>query len=71
MIPMGVPLLPPAEKLLPYLKRIDESRWYTNCGPLVREYEERMSQLFNCYVCATSSCTSGLTAALIAMDDPF
>ena len=71
MIPMGVPLLPPAERLLPYLKRIDESRWYTNGGPLVCEYEERMAQLFCGYVCATSSGTSGLTAALVALDDPF
>lgn len=68
MIPMGRPLLPPVEKLLPYLQRIDNSRWYSNAGPLVREYENRMSNLFGCYVAATSSGTAGLTAALIAQD---
>lgn len=68
MIPMGTPLLPPAEKLLPYLKKIDENRWYSNAGPLVREYEERIGNHFNCYAAATSSGTAGLTAALIAQD---
>lgn len=70
MIPMGKPLLPSAEKIKPYLDRIDSSRWYTNMGPLVQEYESRMSELFAANVCATSSCTSGLTAALLALDLP-
>lgn len=62
------PLLPTSENLLPYLKRIDEARWYTNSGHLVREYEERMGSLFDCQVVATSSATSGMTAAWIAME---
>lgn len=70
MIPMGKPLLPSADKIKPYLNRIDASRWYTNMGPLVGEYETRMSVLFGASVCATASCTSGLTAALLALDLP-
>jgi dTDP-4-amino-4,6-dideoxygalactose transaminase len=65
---MCKPLLPPAEMLLPYLKRIDNSRWYSNAGPLVLEFEERIGKLFNCYAAATSSGTTALTAALIAQD---
>ena len=68
MIPMGRPLLPPVETLMPYLKRIDESRWYSNGGALLREYEERIAQLFGCYAAATGSGTAGLTAALRAQD---
>lgn len=60
------PLLPKADTLLPYLHRIDESRWYSNSGPLVKEYEERLGKLFNCHVVATSSGTTGLTASLSA-----
>ena len=66
MLPMGKPLLPTAEKVLPYLKRIDESRWYSNAGPLVREYEERIADLFGGPCAAVSSCATGLTAALCA-----
>ncbi|UCG97416.1 MAG: DegT/DnrJ/EryC1/StrS family aminotransferase [Burkholderiales bacterium] len=43
MIPCLVPDLPPAAELLPWLQRIDENRWYTNGGPLVREFEQRLS----------------------------
>src|SRR3990167_3614049 len=44
-IPLLVPDLPRAEKLLPYLHRIDRSRWYTNFGPLVGELEDKLSRL--------------------------
>lgn len=67
MIPIMKPLLPTYNKLEPYLKRIDESRWYSNWGPLNEEYEDRLSKLFNCYVVTCSSATSGITAALMAM----
>jgi dTDP-4-amino-4,6-dideoxygalactose transaminase len=68
MIPMGVPLLPSVGELFPYLEKIDATRWYTNGGPLLREYEARMGERFGCAAAAVSSCTSGLTAALIAQD---
>lgn len=70
MIPMAKPLLPTADKIKPYLDRIDSSRCYTNMGPLAGEYESRMSKMFDANVCATSNCTSGLTAALLALDLP-
>ena len=64
------PLLPNADKLLPYLKRIDESRYYSNTGPLVFELEGRLSEHFGCGVVTASSCTSGLTACLTAWNLP-
>ena len=39
MIPLLVPEMPDAERLLPYLRRIDENRHYTNFGPLALEFE--------------------------------
>lgn len=42
MIRCLVPDLPAAEELLPWLRRIDANRWYTNGGPLVQELEQRL-----------------------------
>jgi len=39
----AIPDLPDADALLPYLRRIDENRWYSNFGPLVQEFEARFS----------------------------
>lgn len=41
-----VPDLPSAEDVLPYLKRVDQNRWYSNFGPLVREFEHTMASMF-------------------------
>ena len=38
-----VPDLPAADSLLPWLRRMDAARWYTNFGPLVRELEETLA----------------------------
>jgi dTDP-4-amino-4,6-dideoxygalactose transaminase len=65
LIPLQKPLLPSAKKLLPYLEKIDKSRWYSNTGPLVREYEERISEHFNCYAVSCSSGTMGLAACIM------
>jgi len=40
-----VPDLPSADELLPHLRRIDAARWYSNFGPLVCEFEERLRSL--------------------------
>lgn len=42
-----IPDLPSAEELLPYLRRIDAARWYSNFGPLVCEFEERLVSLLS------------------------
>lgn len=67
MISVMKPISPSYDKLEPYIKKIDENRWYSNFGPLNEEYEYRLSQIFNCHVATCSSATSGITAALMAV----
>jgi dTDP-4-amino-4,6-dideoxygalactose transaminase len=68
-IPVLRPCLPSAERLLPYLRRIDATRVYTSWGPLVLELEERLCRRFSLPpggVVSASSGTSALTAAILA-----
>lgn len=64
------PLLPTAEKLLPYLARIDESRVYSNWGPLVLELSDRLASAFGTnqgsVICANSGMTALVGAILAA-----
>jgi dTDP-4-amino-4,6-dideoxygalactose transaminase len=63
------PQLPRAEELLPFLSRIDEARWYSNHGPLLRELTERFAALFRVPPAAVSIVANGtvaLSAALLA-----
>lgn len=64
------PQLPSAEKLLPYLKRLDESRVYSNFGSLNAEYQNRLGELFGVPCVTGSSATSLITATLMAYDLP-
>jgi dTDP-4-amino-4,6-dideoxygalactose transaminase len=70
LIPLLRPKLPPLEKLEPYLRQIDESRWYSNFGPLERQLESRLSERFNAPAVLFPSGTAALTAALLAFDLP-
>ncbi len=63
-LPVLRPQLPPAERLLPYLRRIDESRIYSNWGPLVGELEARLSERLGLPSGTVTSAGSG-TAALV------
>jgi dTDP-4-amino-4,6-dideoxygalactose transaminase len=68
-IPVLRPRLPQARDLLPYLERIDESRTYSNWGPLVRELSERLAVKLSAphggVVCANSG-MSALVGAILA-----
>jgi dTDP-4-amino-4,6-dideoxygalactose transaminase len=67
-IPVLRPCLPPAERLLPYLRRIDATRIYTSWGPLALELEERLCRRFSLPlggVASAGSGTSALTAAIL------
>lgn len=69
MIPLLKPKLPNAEVILPYLKKIDENRWYSNRGPLASQLEERLAAFFHVKpnnIILTHNATSALTAALLA-----
>lgn len=70
IIPIMKPLLPAAVKILPYLEKMDSNRFYSNSGPLVKEFEERLSNIFEVPIVTTSSATSGLTACLMALGLP-
>lgn len=72
-IPLMRPLLVEHEAVLPYLRKIDESRWYSNFGPLVQQLEERMAGVFQTgsgTVVSTSNGTAALTNILRALDLP-
>lgn len=77
-IPLLVPELPTLDSLTPYLKRIDERRWYSNFGPLVQELESRISASFDAtqndelprHAVTVSNATAGLEIALRALRLP-
>ena len=67
-IPVLRPRLPSAERLLPYLRRIDATRVYTSWGALALELEERLCRHFSAppgSVVSAGSGTSALTAAIL------
>lgn len=70
-IPLMRPLLPTAEKILPYLRQIDETRWYSNFGPMVDAFEMRLAEMLGLrqenLVCVASG-TIGLVLSLRARE---
>lgn len=72
-VPVLRPQLPDAERLLPYLRRIDGNRIYANFGPLALELEQRLVGHFglpgNSLVSASSG-TVALVAAILAAAGP-
>ncbi|WP_165187179.1 aminotransferase class I/II-fold pyridoxal phosphate-dependent enzyme [Caulobacter soli] len=63
------PELPQAEALLPYLRRIDAARWYSNFGPLLTEFEARLTARFepDTQVVTCANGTQGLALCLQAL----
>ncbi|WP_010297618.1 aminotransferase class I/II-fold pyridoxal phosphate-dependent enzyme [Candidatus Odyssella thessalonicensis] len=47
LFPVYKPLLPKAFRLYTYLQEIDDNRYYTNYGPLIRQFESLLAQHFN------------------------
>src|SRR5579875_2487975 len=41
-IPVLVPVLPDTDALIPYLRRIDQSNWYSNYGPLWKDFRDAL-----------------------------
>jgi dTDP-4-amino-4,6-dideoxygalactose transaminase len=70
------PQLPTAEQLLPYLRRLDDARQYTNFGALQIELVQRLIDLqpnperLELFAVCTSSATLGLELALSALALP-
>ncbi len=71
-LPVARPRLPSADDILPYLRRIDDARWYSNFGPLLTELELRLASRFSDDARATTvvNATQALTLTLQAMDLP-
>jgi len=72
-IPILRPLLPDRHMLLPYLKQVDERRFYSNYGPLVLTLEERLAARFGLLaesVTTVANATLGLVATLSSLDVP-
>ena len=68
-VPVAKPRLPLGEEVIPYLRRIDESRWYSNSGPLVEELESRLATHADGGAVATAAnATIGLALVLLACD---
>ncbi len=69
MIPILRPRLPSADRLAPYLQKIDAARFYTNFGPLALTLEERLAAHYGVAtgnVVTVANATLGLGLALAA-----
>jgi dTDP-4-amino-4,6-dideoxygalactose transaminase len=65
------PKLPSAERVTPYLKKIDSARIYSNYGPLTCSFEARLAAHFGLSdrcVTSVANATLGLTLALMAQN---
>ena len=64
------PLLPPVAEWSGFLDRSYAQRWFSNFGPLVRQFEGELTDRF-CHaeeaIVSANSATSGIAAALIAL----
>jgi dTDP-4-amino-4,6-dideoxygalactose transaminase len=73
-IALMIPDIPPAEAILPHLKRIDANRWYTNFGPLVRDFERALAAQVagdkGVPLVTVSNATVGIELALQALQLP-
>jgi dTDP-4-amino-4,6-dideoxygalactose transaminase len=70
-IPVAKPLMPDASRLLPYLQQIDQSRIYSNFGPLARRLEARLAAHYRMStgsVLTVANATLGLALALQALE---
>lgn len=73
-IRLYVPDLPGPDDLLPFLRRIEAARWYTNFGPLEQEFAAAAAALLDAerppHVATASSGTAALALALQALRLP-
>jgi dTDP-4-amino-4,6-dideoxygalactose transaminase len=66
------PFMPRAEAITPYLATLDETRWYSNFGPLLVELEARLKARFedDVTLAMVANGTQALTLALMASRAP-
>lgn len=64
MIRLLVPKMPPIDAALPYIRKSEAARHYSNFGPCVLELEDRLSRRYaGAFVVTVSNCTVGLELA--------
>jgi dTDP-4-amino-4,6-dideoxygalactose transaminase len=61
------PMLPTADRLLPYLRRLDAARIYSNFGPLTIEFQTRLAGRFKMSADSIVSASCGTTALMGAI----
>jgi len=66
-VPVCRPLLPRAEAITPYLRRIEDARFYSNHGPLVKELEARLCALYGADARCAVTAGSGAMALIGAI----
>ncbi len=67
-IPVCRPLLPTHDRLEPYLRRLDEQRWYSNFGPLNNELTDLLAKAVGTSaerVVTAANATAALTCAMM------
>ena len=72
-IPVALPRLPTTDCITPYLRQIDQNRWYTNQGPLCDALQDRLGQFWGVgyeRVALVTNATTGLSLALRAHGIP-
>jgi dTDP-4-amino-4,6-dideoxygalactose transaminase len=72
-IPLLIPKLPTFDKIVPYLKKIDENHWYTNWGPLTRELESKLAAHFKVaadHLVVVVNGTEALVLGLLSLERP-
>ncbi len=69
-IPLLVPGVPGIDQVRPWLERIDTAQVYTNFGPLVLQFEQQLSALWqpSPAITTVSNATVGLELALASVD---
>lgn len=68
-LPFARPKLVSADRVIPYLHRIDASRWYSNGGPLCVDFQAKLAAFWGLEsesVALTPNATIGITLALNA-----
>lgn len=66
-IPVAKPILPSFEQLTPLLKQIDETRLYSNWGPLTQRFERDIETHFGLGASSVAATGSGYLAILAAL----
>lgn len=68
-LPVARPRLPPAARVLPYLREIDANGWYSNHGPLTRRFQAGLAGHWGIeagQLTLLANATAALTLALLA-----